>query len=74
MRSDRLQLQDREGYLYSGGVFLRDKANRPSLSVSQLRGVAGSDTNITYTCVPKGNGRRLALDRDLDGVLNGDSQ
>jgi hypothetical protein len=62
-----------EGYLYSGGVFLRDQANRPSLSPSQLRSLAGHDTNITYTCVPKGNGRRLALDRDLDGVLNGDS-
>jgi hypothetical protein len=63
-----------EGYLYSGGVFLRDKASQPSLSASQLRSLAGQKANVTYTCVPKGNGRRLALDRDLDGVLNGDSQ
>jgi hypothetical protein len=59
-----------EGYLYSGGVFLRDKANKPPLTDSQLRGLARYNTNITYTCVPKGNGRRLALDRYLDGVLN----
>jgi DNA-binding beta-propeller fold protein YncE len=61
-----------EGYLYSGGVFLRDKAGNSSLSASQLRGLAAEDANITYLCVPKGNGRRLALDRDLNGVLNGD--
>ncbi|PWT85329.1 MAG: hypothetical protein C5B56_14210 [Proteobacteria bacterium] len=62
-----------EGYLYSGGVFLRDTSHQPALSPAQLRNVVGHDTTITYTCVPKGNGRRLALDRDLDGVLNGDS-
>jgi DNA-binding beta-propeller fold protein YncE len=61
-----------EGYLYSGGVFLRDKSGKPPLTDAQLRGLAGHDTNITYSCVPKGNGRRLALDRDLNGVLNGD--
>lgn len=27
---------------------------------------------ITFTCVPWGSGRRMALDRDQDGVLNGD--
>jgi DNA-binding beta-propeller fold protein YncE len=63
-----------EAYLYSGGVFLRDKTNKPSLSAAQLSSLAAPDTNITYMCVPKGNGRRLALDRDLNGVLNGDSQ
>jgi hypothetical protein len=62
------------GYLFSGGVFLRDKAGSTPLSDSALRGLAGEDTNITYLAVPKGNGRRLALDRDLNGVLNGDSQ
>jgi len=61
-----------EGYLFSGGLFLRDKANRPALTPAQLRDLADHDTTITYTCVPKGNGRRLALDRDLNGVLNGD--
>jgi DNA-binding beta-propeller fold protein YncE len=61
-----------EGYLYSGGVFLRDKSNQPTLTPAQLRSLAAPDTAITYTCVPKGNGRRLALDRDLNGVLNGD--
>jgi hypothetical protein len=61
-----------EGYLYNGSVFLRDKAGKPPLTEAQLRGLAGRDTSITYTCVPKGNGVRMALDRNLNGVLNGD--
>jgi DNA-binding beta-propeller fold protein YncE len=63
-----------EGYLYSGGIFLRDKAGQPSLTPAQLRNLVGPDASIIYTCVPQGNGRRLALDRDLNGILNGDSQ
>jgi DNA-binding beta-propeller fold protein YncE len=63
-----------EGYLFSNGVFLRDKASNAPLTDAQLRGLVNQDTNITYMCVPKGNGRRLALDRFLDGVLNGDRQ
>jgi hypothetical protein len=55
-----------EGYLYSGGVFLRDKTAAPSLTDIQLRALAHDGTTITYTCVPKGNGRRLAFDRHLD--------
>jgi DNA-binding beta-propeller fold protein YncE len=62
----------REGYLYKGGVFLRDKAGQPPLTDAQLRGLAAVDASITYMCVPRGNGVRLALDRDLNGVLNGD--
>ncbi len=61
-----------EGLLYSGGVFLRDSAGKSALSDAALRAKADSKTSVTYTCVPKGNGRRIALDRDLDGVLDGD--
>jgi hypothetical protein len=61
-----------EGYLYRGGVFLRDKSGKPPLTDTQLRALADHDTTITYTCVPKGNGVRMALDRNLNGVLNGD--
>jgi hypothetical protein len=61
-----------EGYLYRGGVFVRDKAGRPPLTDAQLRALAAGDATVTYTCVPKGNGVRLALDRNLNGILNGD--
>lgn len=61
-----------EGFLYSGGLFRRDSARLPALNDAQLRANATGEATITYTCVPKGNGVRLALDRDLDGILNGD--
>jgi DNA-binding beta-propeller fold protein YncE len=61
-----------EGFLYRGGVFLRDKSNKPALTDAQLRDLADNDTTITYTAVPKGSGVRMALDRDLNGVRNGD--
>ena len=31
-----------------------------------------SEVPVTFTLVPRGSGRRLALDRDLDGLLDGD--
>jgi hypothetical protein len=58
------------GWLYAGGVFTRNKANKPALSDNALRNLANEDDPITYTCVPRGNGVRLALDRDLDGTLD----
>ncbi|MBI2684680.1 MAG: hypothetical protein HYX27_00075 [Acidobacteria bacterium] len=61
-----------EGYLFRNGLFLRDTVSKPALTDTQLRALAGDGAGITYTCVPKGNGVRLALDRDLNGVLNGD--
>jgi DNA-binding beta-propeller fold protein YncE len=62
-----------EGFLFNGSVFLRDEAGKPALSDAQLRARANhGNGSVSYTCVPKGNGTRLALDRDLDGILNGD--
>lgn len=60
-----------EGYLYKNGMFLRNKAGKPALSDDDLRDLADKDEPLTYTCVPRGNGRRLAIDRDLDGTLDG---
>jgi DNA-binding beta-propeller fold protein YncE len=61
-----------EGFLYKRGLFRRDSKRLAPLTDAQLRSRAIGETTITYTCVPKGNGYRLALDRDMDGVLNGD--
>jgi hypothetical protein len=61
------------GYLLSGGLFQPDRAGRPSLSDAGLRWlVLFSGRELTYTCVPPGSGARMGLDRDSDGVLNGD--
>lgn len=61
-----------EGFLYDGVRFLRDRAGAAPLTDAQLRARADDGGSVTYTCVPKGNGRRLGLDRDLDGILDGD--
>ncbi len=65
--------RDNEGFLYDAASarFLRDKLGKTPLTDAQLR-TRAEDGPLTYTCVPRGNGTRLALDRDLDGVLNGD--
>jgi DNA-binding beta-propeller fold protein YncE len=61
------------GYLYdpARGAFLPDRAHRPAIADVALR-AAACDGELTFTAVPPGTGRRIGLDRDLDGVLDGD--
>jgi DNA-binding beta-propeller fold protein YncE len=63
------------GYLYSAGSFIQDQSALPRLLLSALLAetfAAGAE--LTFTCVPPDSGRRMALDRDLDGVLDGDER
>ena len=61
------------GFLYTGGAFHPDKQEAPSLSDASLRSVpTNGGSELTYTCVPPGSGRRVGIDRDADGVLDGD--
>lgn len=61
------------GYLYIGnGLFKTDSVKRPAISEQILRDRISQGSRITYTCVPPVSGERIALDRDEDGVLNGD--
>jgi DNA-binding beta-propeller fold protein YncE len=53
------------------GRFYPDREGVP-LSDSALRERVREGGSLTYTCVPYGSGQRIALDRDRDGVLNGD--
>jgi DNA-binding beta-propeller fold protein YncE len=63
--------QTAKGYLYNNGVFWPDKSSEAPLTDSALRQLAAeAGQELTYTCVPNGSGHRMALDRDLDGVLN----
>jgi hypothetical protein len=61
------------GYLYdpSTGKFLPDRARSRALTDAALRARA-CEGELTFTAVPPGNGRRIGIDRDLDGVLDGD--
>jgi hypothetical protein len=63
----------RKGWLLDAGLFHPDAAAASPRTDAQLRDkvdVAGDE--LTYTCVPVGSGRRIGLDRDLDGILNRD--
>ena len=62
------------GFLYVGhGTFQSDRHAVPPVPAVVLRSLGllpGHE--ITYTCVPLGSGRRIGIDRDEDGVLDGD--
>jgi DNA-binding beta-propeller fold protein YncE len=57
------------GYLYVGrGIFKQDRAAAPAVTQAALL----STRAVTFTCAPLGSGVRLGIDRDQDGVLDGD--
>ncbi len=64
------------GWRYrADGLFVADRAALAPISDAALRAQAlAAGTPLTYTCAPPGAGRRLALDRDLDGHLDGDER
>jgi DNA-binding beta-propeller fold protein YncE len=64
------------GFLYlGGGQFAGDRQAMPAISDAFLRTVVvASGSSLTYTCAPPGSGERMGIDRDLDGVLDGDER
>ena len=62
------------GFLYQGnGLFTPDQAEQDALDLaSLLEMAAGEAGEMTFTCAPPGSGQRMALDRDEDGLLDGD--
>lgn len=57
------------------GDFHGDRAAEPPLSDGALRALAATPgQQLTYTCVPPGSGRRIAIDRDGDLMLDGDER
>jgi hypothetical protein len=63
------------GYLLNaaGGDFQTDRLDEPALTDAQLRAVANTaGQSVTYTCAPPGEGVRLGLDRDGDGIFDQD--
>jgi DNA-binding beta-propeller fold protein YncE len=64
------------GFLYlGGGQFASDRRATPPITDSLLRrSVITTGGALTYTCVPPGSGERIGIDRDLDGILDGDER
>jgi hypothetical protein len=62
------------GYLYAGdGRFRPDRKRGGLVSEALLLVLAGQPHGeLTFTCVPPGSGLRMGIDRDGDGVLDGD--
>lgn len=60
------------GFAYAEGVMLADRAADAPLTPERLWGAAKPGDEQTWTLVPLGAQRRLGIDRNLDGVLNGD--
>ena len=66
---------DARGYLMNGvtGSFQSDRVAEAPLSDPQLRALAATaGQELTYTCAAPGEGVRLALDRDGDGIFDRD--
>jgi len=59
------------GYFYENNKFIPDSLNKPPMSVIQL--VKSSKRASTFTCTPLGSGRRMGIDRNEDGKLDGDA-
>jgi hypothetical protein len=63
------------GFLYdpTSDRFISDIVGEPVRTRADLLAIAAvSGQELTLTCVPPGSGRRMAIDRDEDGVLDGD--
>jgi DNA-binding beta-propeller fold protein YncE len=61
------------GFLFDPAThsFRPDVTHAPRVSDAKLRRIA-RDGELTFTAVPPGSGVRIGIDRDLDGVLDGD--
>ncbi|HEY0989792.1 MAG TPA: hypothetical protein VGD80_22140, partial [Kofleriaceae bacterium] len=64
------------GFLYIGaGLFKPDRRARPAISDAALRAMTErGERPVTYTCVPRGSGELLGVDRDGDGFWDGDER
>ncbi len=65
---------EERGWLYAGGdVFQPNRSGDPLISETDLEALAAAPgQEITFTCVPPGDGLRIGIDRDGDGFGDGD--
>ena len=63
------------GFFYNNStdVFLPDRTGAPTMTAQQLIDAAGAGAELTFKGVPVGAGRRLGIDRNEDGILDGDA-
>ncbi|WP_455220510.1 YncE family protein [Kaarinaea lacus] len=62
----------RSAFMQADGSYQTDLADE-TITDGELRALVNQNSQIlTFTCVPPGSGTWMALDRDQDGVFNGD--
>jgi len=55
------------------GQFRPDRAAEPAIDRTSLEAlITAPDQYLTFLCTPWGSGTRIGIDRNLDGILNGD--
>src|SRR5262245_2122308 len=68
---------EQRGWLFlapGSSLYRSDRQSEPQLTSAQLRALASTPgQELTFTCVPPGSGQRIGIDRDEDGVLDGDA-
>jgi hypothetical protein len=64
------------GFVYVGsGLFRTDRRALPPINDAALQFLATHlGRSLTYTCVPRGSGERIGVDRDGDGSWDGDER
>jgi DNA-binding beta-propeller fold protein YncE len=60
------------GFLYGNGAWQPSSMSLPAISDAALRALVARGATLTFTCVPPGEGVRVALDRDGDGYADAD--
>ena len=60
------------GYAYVGGGWFQSDRAGEQITDSALRAAALEGSELTWTLVPLGSETRIGIDRDTDGVLDGD--
>ena len=63
----------RGGIQTSSGEFQTDRAAEELIIREALLAlIAEGNAQLTFTCAPPGSGTRMGIDRDADGVFDGD--
>jgi hypothetical protein len=62
-----------QGFVYEAGQYRSDQSHDPLRTEAQLKAlVRNANHTLTFTCVPPGSGYRIGIDRDADGIADGD--
>jgi hypothetical protein len=64
--------EQRGYYRFPGGVFQSDRLAETHPNDAAVRALSTPGQDLTWTCVPPGSGERIGVDRDDDGIYDGD--